>query len=98
MQEHLTHYKKVKITKDISLRYFYTFQDRKNLENKWVLKSHSEKKYTIIDKNGIELLNMLHNFNIDKFIEIRGVVRNGIYNKIVIKLNGKIKVFNENIE
>ena len=25
-KEHLTHYKKIKLTKDISLRYFYSYQ------------------------------------------------------------------------
>ena len=97
MSEHLTHYKKVKITKDISLRYFYTFQDRKNLEGKWVLKSHLKKKYTVIDNNGLELLSMLHNFKIDKYQEIRGIIKENIYHKIIIKSNGKIKTFTEKI-
>jgi len=98
MNEHLTHYKKVKITKDISLRYFYTFQDRKNLEGKWVLKSHSKKKYTVIDNNGLELLEMLHDFDLNKYEEIRGIIKNNIYNKLVIKSNGKIKIFSEKKE
>lgn len=98
MYEHVTHYKKVKITEDISLRYFYTFQDRKNLEGKWTLKSHSKKKYTIVDNNGIELLNMLHEFDINKYQEIRGMVKNNIYHKLLIKPNGKVKTFMEKLD
>ena len=91
MQEHLTHYKKVKITKDISLRYFYTYQDRKHLENKWVLKSHKTKTTSIADKHMIELLNMLHSFDINHYSEIRGMVKNNEYQKVTISPNGKIK-------
>ena len=43
-KEHLTHYKKINLNKDISLRYFYTFQDQRKFENQWVLKSHKDKK------------------------------------------------------
>ncbi|RLA76589.1 MAG: hypothetical protein DRG78_18760 [Epsilonproteobacteria bacterium] len=91
MQEHLTHYKKVKITKDISLRYFYTYQDRKHFENKWVLKSHKTKTSSIVDKYMIELLSMLHSFDINNYKEIRGMVKDGNYEKVIIKSNGKIK-------
>ena len=98
MKENLTHYKKVKITKDISLRYFYTFQTRKHFEGKWVIKSHSKRKYGVINANGIQILKRLYDFNLDVFKEIRGVIRKGIYNKIIIKPNGKIKVISEKIE
>ena len=98
MREHLTHYKKVKITKDISLRFFYTFQARKHLEGQWVMKSHSKRKYGVINHHGRLILKTLHDFDLNHFEEIRGVIRNGIYNKTIIKPNGKIKVINEKIE
>lgn len=98
MRENLTHYKKVKITKDISLRYFYTFQTRKHFEGKWVIKSHSTRKYGVLDFSGIKILQKLHAFDLRHFEEIRGVIRQGIYNKTIIKPNGKIKIINEKLE
>jgi len=45
---HRTHYKKIELSEDISLRYFFTFDDIPNFENKWVIKSHNKKKYEVI--------------------------------------------------
>lgn len=98
INEHLTHYKIIKLDEDISLRFFYTFQDKKNFENKWVLKSHSLKKYSILDKNALTLLLKLHNKDINKYKEIRGKVTEKGFEKIVIKENGKIKQKIEEIE
>ena len=91
MKEHLTHYKKVKITKDISLRFFYTYQDRKHFENKWILKCHSTKTASIVNNDTMKILNMLHPFNLEHYQEIRGKIVNNKYHKIIIKANGKIK-------
>ncbi|MEA3314980.1 MAG: hypothetical protein U9Q30_03920 [Campylobacterota bacterium] len=91
INEHLTHYKMIKLDDDISIRFFYTFQDKKNFENKWVLKSHSLKKYSILDKNALSLLLKLHQKDINKYKEIRGKITQKGFEKIVIKENGKIK-------
>jgi hypothetical protein len=45
------HYIKWNITDDLSLRFYFTFQDRKNFENKYFLKSHSKKEYIEINSN-----------------------------------------------
>ena len=95
IKEHITHYKKIKLNDDISLRYFYSFEDKPNFNRKWVIKSHSLKKYSIIDRNAVELILKLHNKNIDKYKEIRGKVTKKGYEKLVIKSNGKIKIHHE---
>jgi len=92
MKEHLTHYKKIKLNKDISLRYFYSYQDRKNLVGKWVIKSHKQKKYSIIDLKAVELILSLHKKNIENYTEIRGKVNKKGFQKIIIKPNGKTKI------
>jgi hypothetical protein len=97
MRENLTHYKKVKITKDISLRYFYTFQTRKHFEGKWVIKSHSTRKYGVLDFSGVKILEKLHSFDLRHFEEIKGVIRQGIYNKTILKAKGKAKTFSKKI-
>ena len=38
-------YTKWEITDDLSLRYYYLFQDRKDYEDKYFLKSHKKKEY-----------------------------------------------------
>ena len=39
----------VKDSPDLSVRYFRCFDDRPEMVNKFVLKSHSEKKYKVLD-------------------------------------------------
>lgn len=47
------HYIKWIITPDLSLRYYFNFQDRKEYEGKYFLKSHSKKEYIEIDSDAI---------------------------------------------
>jgi tetratricopeptide (TPR) repeat protein len=47
------HYIKWEIDDDLSLRYYYSFEDRKNLANKYILKSHSEKSFEMINNEKI---------------------------------------------
>jgi len=98
IKEHLTHYKKIDLDDDISIRFFYTFQDRANLENKWVIKSHSMKQYSILDKHGLALILKLHNKDVNRYKEIRGKVTEKGFEKIIIKPNGKIKRIFEELE
>lgn len=46
-------YTKWEITEDISLRYYYLFQDRKNFEGKYYLKSHKKKEYAEVQSLAI---------------------------------------------
>ena len=55
-KKHLTWYIKIPLTGDVSLRYYYTFEDRKHLENEWVIKSHEDKKYEIISTDACKLI------------------------------------------
>jgi len=55
-RKHLTWYIKIPLTEDVSLRYYYTFEDRKHLENEWVIKSHSDKKYATISTDACKLI------------------------------------------
>jgi len=94
-KSHLTHYKKIKLNKDISLRYFFTFEDRLNLNGKWVIKSHSTKEYGIIDERTARLIATAHNKTLDDYKEIMGrYVANmsgtgSVYRKVIISNNEK---------
>jgi hypothetical protein len=47
------HYIKWDITEDLSLRYYFEFQDRPQYINQYVLKTHSTKNYQLIESNQI---------------------------------------------
>lgn len=95
---HITHYKKIKLNKDISLRYFFAFEDRPKLVGKWVIKSHSTKKYRVIDMATADLIAMSHNKELKNYKEIIGryILENmhPIYRKVIIK-NNKVKIIKE---
>ncbi len=90
-QKHLVHYKKIKIEKGVSLRYFYTFQEHNYLEKKWVLTIKKENLYSPFSLEGIEVLKMIHNFDLEEYEEIREVTEDNIRYKTIIKTKGKIK-------
>lgn len=93
----LKHYKKVKITKEISLRYFYTYQDKQHLEKKWSLAMNAEDNYSIFTLEGIEVLKMLHDFDVKNYKEIIEVTENNIHYKTILKAKGKAKTFSKKI-
>lgn len=72
------HYIKWNITDDLSLRFYFTFQDRKNFENKYVLKSHTKKDYIEINSEIIIQELIKTSFSI---IEIFGRLELGQYVK-----------------
>ena len=83
---HRTHYKKIELSEDISLRYFFTFDDIPNFENKWVIKSHNKKKYGEINRTVAELIAESHGKTLSDYIEIIGrQINNNSYMKIIIK-------------
>jgi hypothetical protein len=47
------HYIKWNITDDLSLRYYFEFQDRPQYNNQYVLKTHSDKSYQILESGQI---------------------------------------------
>lgn len=97
---HRINYLKWNITEDLSLRYFFTFQDRKEYEGQFVIKSHSEKKYLKLDsKTKIDYI--FNNFvNKENFTQVIGKNTKGTYRKLLIDKdsiyatqNDKLKMF-----
>jgi len=95
---HITHYKKIKLNGDISLRYFFAFEDRPKLVGKWVIKSHSTKRYRVIDRATADLIAMSHNKELNNYKEIMGRYilesMHPTYRKVIIK-NNKAKIIKE---
>lgn len=82
---HLTWYFKLNLTDDISIRYYLVFEDRRGLERKWVIKSHSTKEYGIIDSKAVKLIINSHNKDLKDAKEIIGRADNKAdYKKIVL--------------
>ena len=94
---HLVHYKKVKVEKGISLRFFYTFEEKHQFEGKWILTMNKRNLYSPLSMEGIEVLNMLHDFDLNHYTEIREVVENNVRYKTIIKAKGKTKTFAKKI-
>ena len=91
-KSHLTHYKKVKLNKDVSLRYFFAFQDRSNLVGKWVIKSHSTKQYSVVDERCASLIALSHKKTLSDYKEIMGRYvldekGDAVYRKVVVSEN-----------
>ena len=63
-------YLKIDLTEDISLRYYFQFEDRPEFNEKWVLKSHNEKKYAVIDNNTLDLILKSHHKSLNNAKEI----------------------------
>lgn len=93
---HGTHYIKIDITGDISIRYIKRFDDRPSYVGKWYLKSHGYKTWQEIDKSlAFKAVRLL---NINTFTEVLGILSKKTYYKTEIKhtLNGStIKSFAE---
>jgi len=84
-KHHLTWYLKIPLTDDLSVRYFFVFEDRPDLKNKWVIKSHSRKEYGIIDEKTAELIVESHGKTLNDAIEIIGRNTFKGYRKIEIE-------------
>jgi len=98
---HTTFYIKYKIFGYLSLRYHYLFQDNKKLENKWILKDHNSKKYSVLTEEMAEAIfenfKIVHNCEPEKEI-IAGFEdpEINLYKKINLKNNSTIEeIFNE---
>ena len=94
-ESHLCWYIKIPLNDDLSLRYYLVFEDRKELERKWILKSHSEKKYGEVSKSAVELLCKLFGVDEEEYEEIVSrKLPNGVYTKTIV--NRKIDRTDEN--
>lgn len=85
---HGTHYIKVDVTEDLSIRYIKRFDDRPSYVGKWYLKSHKDKVWEEVEQSLVfEAIRVL---NICDFTEVLGTLSKGRYYKTEIKhtLNG----------
>lgn len=84
---HQTHYIKWKLTDNLSLRYFYSFQDNPDFIGKFVFKNHNKKESVVVSKDTAkELLEFVK----EDFEEIIGYLEKDEYKKLVL-VGGDIK-------
>ncbi len=84
MRDNVCHYKKWDITEDLSLRFYYSFQARKDYANQYYLKAHKSKSYQLIDNKSI--IQHLKSLSKDKIpTEVIGRTINGRYLKTLFK-------------
>lgn len=77
------HYLKWIINDNLSLRYYFYFNDRPIYNNKYVLKTHNEKEYIVIENESI--IKELLSINGNRYEEIVGRrISNHNYSKIKI--------------
>ena len=96
-RRHATWYIKTPLTENVSLRYYFVFEDRKHLENSWVIKNHKDKTYAKISADAGKMISSMFKEIFDKDVEHEGVeiigmsVSNNRYRKIEIPFDaGKI--------
>ena len=85
---HRTDYLKWIYNDDLSIRYFNIFEDKKEFENKYFLKSHSKKEYISLTQS--QALILLEQMEFKKHIQIIGISINEKYIKTIINENGII--------
>lgn len=83
-----THYIKLNITNNMSLRYHFTFTSKSHLEGKWILKFHKESYYQEIEDKLANIMILEH--NISEYKEIVGIQNGSEFNKVILN-NGNIK-------
>ena len=93
---HLTWYLKIPLTDDLSVRYFFVFDDRPDLKGKWVIKSHSRKEYGVIDEKTAGMIVESHGKTLDDAVEVTG--RNTFRGYRKIEIENPEFVPNSNVE
>jgi len=93
MKYHTVWYLKIPLTDDLSVRYFFAFDDMPKFKNKWVIKSHSTKEYAILDKKAVELILKSHHKTLEDAVEIIARQQGDYYRKI--EINEKAELFAE---
>ena len=81
---HITHYLKIPLNEDISLRRFFHFQARPEYEGKWFLKNHATKQYAEVSLEAARLIAAAHNLTLADHIEILGRQTPNGYRKVYI--------------
>ena len=81
-KSHHIHYIKFPLTENLSIRYFFSFQNQPEKSGKFYMKNHKEKTYSEIDIESVKEL--LSNFCKEKGIEIIGRRVGQNYRKVVI--------------
>jgi len=85
MKTNFTAYRKYKLTDDLSIRYFYQFETKPEYTDKWVIKSHERKEYSIISQYTAELILESHGLSMHDYKHIAGLVDScGIYSKYTL--------------
>lgn len=82
---HFVHYLKWNISEDISIRFFYKFDDHEHKENSFFIKSHSEKYYIPISKE--QAKHMIIDLSLNSPSEFVGYSDGTNYKKIIITDN-----------
>jgi len=93
MKYHTTWYLKIPLTDDLSVRYFFAFDDMPKFKNKWVIKSHKTKEYAVLNENAVKLILESHNKTLDDAVEIIARQEGEYYRKI--ELNEKNELLSE---
>lgn len=81
-KSHHIHYIKFPLTENLSIRYFFSFQNQPEKVGKFYMKNHKEKTYSEIDIESVKEL--LSNFCKEKGIEIIGRRVGKNYRKVII--------------
>ena len=81
-KSHHIHYIKFPLTENLSIRYFFSFQNQPEKSGKFYMKNHKEKTYSEIDIESVKEL--LSNFCKEKGIEIIGRRVGKNYRKVII--------------
>ena len=86
------HYLKWKLTDNLSVRYFYNFEDKVEMSGKFTLKNHKEKELVEISKATAK--EMICSFCVETYEEIIGYnVKKLGYKKYIKKFGGEFKEF-----
>ena len=94
MIRHVCHYLKFQLDfdEDVSIRFYYRFQDQQHLENNWVLVNHKTKQKGAVTKESAKML--IKSCCKIPAIEIIGRLNeNGQYQKITTNKEGTIRTY-----
>lgn len=98
-ENHIVHYIGVDLAKNICLRYFFNFEDKKSLIGKWVISSNDTGDFGVINEHTASITAASHGKSLDDYEEVIGrLLPNGMYQKILViskNDNYKSKVFFE---
>jgi len=83
-----SHYLKWILSDDLSIRYFYVFEDDREKELKFFLKSHKHKEYILLTEKQAEI--MIDELKIKDYFEIVGLKIKNTYIKYIYNSSGEL--------